>query len=54
VRLKTFEDVLTTPTLFRGDVTAKEWSRSAALYSGPFLDAFVLADDPELERCGAQ
>jgi hypothetical protein len=54
VRLKTFEDVLTTPTLLRGDVATKEWARAAALYSGPFLDALELADAPELERCGAQ
>jgi len=55
--------VLTTPTLrldsdritadvidFRAAVAAKEWATASALYAGPFLDGFVLADAPEFER----
>ena len=35
---------------FRTAVVAKEWSRAAELYAGPFLDGFYLADAPEFER----
>jgi DNA-binding SARP family transcriptional activator/TolB-like protein len=35
---------------FRAAVAAKNWSEAAALYAGPFLDGFYLADAPEFER----
>jgi DNA-binding SARP family transcriptional activator len=35
---------------FRAAVAAKQWSEAAALYLGPFLDGFYLADAPEFER----
>jgi len=35
---------------FRAAVAAKDWAAAAALYAGPFLDGFVLADAPEFER----
>ena len=35
---------------FRAAVAAKNWSEAAALYVGPFLDGFYLADAPEFER----
>ena len=35
---------------FRAAVAAKNWSEAAALYTGPFLDGFYLADAPEFER----
>jgi DNA-binding SARP family transcriptional activator len=35
---------------FRATVAAKNWSEAAALYTGPFLDGFYLADAPEFER----
>src|SRR6185437_4257236 len=31
-------------------VRAKEWREAAALYTGPFLEGFYLADAPEFER----
>jgi DNA-binding SARP family transcriptional activator/TolB-like protein len=55
--------VLTTPTLrldasvistdvadFRAAVAAKNWTEAEALYAGPFLDGFYLAEAPEFER----
>ena len=35
---------------FRAAVAAKRWGDAAALYTGPFLDGFYLADAPEFER----
>jgi DNA-binding SARP family transcriptional activator len=35
---------------FRVAVAAKNWTEAAALYVGPFLDGFYLADAPEFER----
>ena len=35
---------------FRSAVRAKRWADAAALYVGPFLDGFYLADAPEFER----
>ena len=35
---------------FRVAVAAKDWTEAAALYVGPFLDGFYLADAPEFER----
>lgn len=35
---------------FRAAIAAKSWSVAAALYTGPFLDGFYLADAPEFER----
>lgn len=35
---------------FRAAVAAKDWVEAAALFHGPFLDGFVLADAPEFER----
>ncbi len=35
---------------FRAAVAAKNWTDAAALYQGPFLDGFYLADAPEFER----
>jgi DNA-binding SARP family transcriptional activator/TolB-like protein len=35
---------------FRAAVAAKNWTEAAALYTGPFLDGFYLADAPEFER----
>jgi DNA-binding SARP family transcriptional activator/TolB-like protein len=35
---------------FQAAVAAKAWDTAAALYAGPFLDGFHLADAPEFER----
>lgn len=35
---------------FRAAVAANDWQAAAALYHGPFLDGFYLADAPEFER----
>ena len=35
---------------FKAAVAAKNWQAAAALYVGPFLDGFYLADAPEFER----
>jgi DNA-binding SARP family transcriptional activator/TolB-like protein len=35
---------------FHAAVAAKNWREAAALYAGPFLDGFYLADAPEFER----
>lgn len=35
---------------FRAAVAARRWNDAAALYVGPFLDGFFLADAPEFER----
>jgi DNA-binding SARP family transcriptional activator/TolB-like protein len=35
---------------FLAAVAAKNWGEAAALYVGPFLDGFYLADAPEFER----
>jgi len=35
---------------FLNAVAAKNWGEAAALYVGPFLDGFYLADAPEFER----
>jgi DNA-binding SARP family transcriptional activator len=35
---------------FRKAIAAKQWFQGAALYAGPFLDAFYLNDAPEFER----
>ena len=35
---------------FRVAVAGKNWTEAAALYVGPFLDGFYLADAPEFER----
>jgi DNA-binding SARP family transcriptional activator/TolB-like protein len=35
---------------FRAAIAAKDWQQAAALYDGPFLDGFYLADAPEFER----
>ncbi|HVE35313.1 MAG TPA: BTAD domain-containing putative transcriptional regulator [Gemmatimonadaceae bacterium] len=35
---------------FKAAVAAKNWQGAAALYVGPFLDGFYLADAPEFER----
>jgi DNA-binding SARP family transcriptional activator/TolB-like protein len=35
---------------FQAAVAAKSWETAAALYAGPFLDGFHLADGPEFER----
>ena len=35
---------------FKAAVSAKDWPRAAALFTGPFLDGFYLADAPEFER----
>jgi DNA-binding SARP family transcriptional activator len=35
---------------FRLAVDLDEWDRAVALYSGPFLDGFFVADAPEFER----
>jgi DNA-binding SARP family transcriptional activator/TolB-like protein len=35
---------------FRKAVANKRWADAAALYAGPFLDGFYLADAPEFER----
>lgn len=38
---------------FRSAVRAREWRGAAALYVGPFLDGFYLAEAPEFERWAA-
>ncbi len=35
---------------FRAAVADRDWERAAALYQGPFLDGFYLADAPEFDR----
>ena len=35
---------------FKAAIAAKNWREAAALYVGPFLDGFYLADAPEFER----
>jgi DNA-binding SARP family transcriptional activator/TolB-like protein len=37
-------------TDFRASIAAKDWGTASALYTGPFLDGFVLAGAPEFER----
>ncbi|HEV8215331.1 MAG TPA: BTAD domain-containing putative transcriptional regulator, partial [Gemmatimonadaceae bacterium] len=50
-RLKLDETQLSSDVAeFKRAVAAKDWKTAAALYAGPFLDGFYLADAPEFER----
>ena len=50
-RLKLDEQQLSSDVAdFKAAVATKNWPAAAALYTGPFLDGFYLADAPEFER----
>ena len=50
-RLRLDEQQMTSDVAdFRAAIAAKNWQDAAALYAGPFLDGFYLADAPEFER----